>query len=139
VGYFGALHPTVADNFNVPAETYVLELEVSPLVAAATAVPQYTHLPKFPGTSRDIAVVVPAEVTMKELEGVIRANAGKLLQEVRVFDVYTGKQVAEGSKSMAFNLTFQAADRTLTDAEIDQVIKNVVAKVGEEYQAQLRK
>ena len=96
------------------------------------------HLAKFPGTSRDIAVVVPKEVTVKELEGVLRANAGELLKGIRVFDVYTGKQVAEGCKSVAFNLTFQAEDRTLTDGEIDPIIKNLVAKVAEAYEAQLR-
>ena len=132
------MHPTVAANFELSSETYVLELAIEPLVAAAVKVPKYKHLPKFPGTSRDIAVVVPLEVSMRELEGVIRANAGELLADVKVFDVYTGKQVADDCKSMAFNLTFQAGDRTLTDTEIDTVIKNVVDKVGEEYKAKLR-
>ena len=139
IGYFGCLHPTAAANFDVPEETYVLELELAPLAESALRVPQYVHLAKFPGTSRDIAVVVPKEVTVKELEGVLRANAGELLKGIRVFDVYTGKQVAEGCKSVAFNLTFQAEDRTLTDGEIDPIIKNLVAKVAEAYEAQLRK
>lgn len=138
IGSFGELHPAVAANFAISSDTYILELALEPLVAAAVQVPQYQHLPKFPGTARDIAVVVPVDVSMSELEGVIRANAGELLTDVKVFDIYTGKQVAEGCKSMAFNLTFQADDRTLTDTEIDTVIKNVVAKVGEEYQAKLR-
>ncbi len=138
IGYFGCLHPTAAANFDVPEETYVLELELAPLAESALRVPQYVHLAKFPGTSRDIAVVVPKEVTVKELEGVLRANAGELLKGIRVFDVYTGKQVAEGCKSVAFNLTFQAEDRTLTDGEIDPIIKNLVAKVAEAYEAQLR-
>ena len=139
IGYFGCLHPTVAASFDVPEETYVLELELAPLAESALRVPQYTHLAKFPGTSRDIAVVVPKNVTMQELESVLRANAGELLQGIRVFDVYTGKQVAEGSKSVAFNLTFQAENRTLTDGEIDPIIKNVVEKVAEAYAAELRK
>lgn len=138
IGYFGEVHPTVAANFELSSDTYVLELAIEPLVADAVKVPKYKHLPKFPGTSRDIAVVVPLEVSMSELEGVIRTNAGELLTDVKVFDVYTGKQVAAGCKSMAFNLTFQAGDRTLTDTEIDAVIKNVVDKVGAEYQAKLR-
>ena len=100
--------------------------------------PQFVHLPKYPATSRDIAVVVPQDVAMEELEEVIRQNAGSLLKQVKVFDVYTGKQVEAGYKSMAFNLTFQADDRTLTDEEIDAVIKNVVEKVGEAYKAKLR-
>lgn len=138
IGYFGCLHPTVAANYDLPEETYVMELELAPLAEAALRIPQYSHLAKFPGTSRDIAVVVPQEVTMRELEGVIRTHAGDLLKDVRVFDVYTGKQVTSGSKSVAFNLVFQADDRTLTDAEIDPLIKNVVAKVAEAYAAQLR-
>ncbi len=139
VGYFGEIHPTVAANFDVPEDTYIFELEVASIVEAAIKIPKYKHLPKFPGMSRDIAVVVPTTVTMSELETVIRANAGALLKAVQVFDVYTGKQVAEGSKSMAFNLTFQAEDRTLTDVEIDEVIKTVVEKVEAEYKAELRK
>jgi phenylalanyl-tRNA synthetase beta chain len=139
IGYFGCLHPTVAANFDVPEETYVLELELATLAESALRVPRYTHLAKFPGTSRDIAVVVPKNVTMQELERVLRANAGELLKDIRVFDVYTGKQVAEGCKSVAFNLTFQAEDRTLTDGEIDPIIKNVVEKVAEAYAAELRK
>jgi len=139
IGYFGCLHPTAAANFDVPEETYVLELELAPLAESALKVPQYTHLAKFPGTSRDIAVVVPKNVTMQELESVLRTNAGELLKGIRVFDVYTGKQVAEGCKSVAFNLTFQAEDRTLTDGEIDPIIKNVVEKVAEAYAAELRK
>lgn len=139
IGYFGCLHPTVSANFAVPEETYVLELELAPLAESALRTPQYTHLAKFPGTSRDIAVVVPREVTVQELEKVICRKAGTLLKDVRVFDVYTGKQVAEGSKSVAFNLVFQAADRTLTDGEVELIIKDVVANVAEAYAAQLRK
>ena len=138
IGWFGELHPTVAGNYGLNGSVCVLELEVEPLVASASHVPQFVHLPKYPATSRDIAVVVPLDVAMEELEAVIRANAGSLLKQVKVFDVYTGKQVEAGYKSMAFNLTFQADDRTLTDEEIDAVIKNVVEKVGEAYKAKLR-
>lgn len=138
IGYFGEVHPLVQESFGLAQETYLLEMEIEPLVAAATAVPKFEHLAKYPGTSRDIAVVVPSEVSNAELESVIRRAAGELLRGVRVFDIYTGKQVAAGCKSMAFNLTYQAADRTLTDAEVDESIKKVVAEVGEAYKAQLR-
>ena len=138
IGSFGEVHPVVQENFELDQVTYVLEMAVEPLVASATAVPQYKHLPKFPSMSRDIAVVVPVEVTNSELEGVIREHAGELLRGVRVFDIYTGKQVAAGCKSMAFNLTYQAADRTLTDAEVDASMKKVIAEVAEAYKAKLR-
>ena len=138
IGSFGEVHPVAQENFELDQTTYVLEMEVEPLVASATAVPKYQHLPKYPAMSRDIAVVVPAEVTNEEIEGVIRAHAGELLRSVRVFDIYTGKQVAAGCKSMAFNLTYQAADRTLTDAEVDASMKAVIAQVAEAYKAKLR-
>ena len=138
IGSFGEVHPTVQEAYNLNGVTYVMEIELLPLVPSATNVPQYHSLPKFPSTSRDIAVVVPKEVSMEELEKVIRDNAGALLQEVKVFDLYTGKQVAEGSKSMAFNLTFQDKEKTLTDGEIDEIIKKIVSVVGETFKAKLR-
>jgi phenylalanyl-tRNA synthetase beta chain len=138
IGSFGEVHPTVQENFELDQVTYVLEMEIEPLVAGAVAVPKYAHLPKYPSMSRDIAVVVPAEVSNSEIEAVIRRSAGELLRAVRVFDIYTGKQVAAGNKSMAFNLTYQADDRTLTDAEVDASMKAVIAQVAEEYKATLR-
>ena len=138
IGSFGEVHPVAQENFELDLPTYVLEMEVLPLVEYATAVPKYHHLPKYPAMSRDIAVVVPVEVSNAELEKVICQHAGELLKGVKVFDIYTGKQVAEGCKSMAFNLTYQAADRTLTDAEVDASMKKVIAEVSEAYKAKLR-
>lgn len=138
IGSFGEVHPTAQENFELDQTTYVLEMNVEPLVASAAAVPKYQHLPKYPAMSRDIAVVVPLEVSNEEIEAVIRANAGELLRTVRVFDIYTGKQVAAGCKSMAFNLTYQADDRTLTDAEVDASMKQVIAQVAEAYKSKLR-
>lgn len=138
VGSFGEVHPVVQESFELAQTVYVLEMAVESLVDSAVCVPQYKHLPKFPSMNRDIAVVVPVDVSNAELEQVIRKHAGELLQNVRVFDIYTGKQVAEGCKSMAFSLTYQAADRTLTDAEVDASMKQVIAEVAEAYKAKLR-
>ncbi len=138
VGYMGELHPQAQAAFDLPHKTYLLELETEPLVKYATAVPAYQRLTKHPASSRDVAVVVPETVSKAELETVIRRCAGELLRDVRVFDIYTGKQVPDGCKSMAFNLTYQAADRTLTDGEVDASIKKVVEEVAEAYKGQLR-
>ena len=138
IGYFGEVHPTVQENFELGAVAYLLEMQIEPLVSGATTIPQYQRLPKFPSSSRDIAVVVPAVVTMEELDKVVLANGGKLLTKVKVFDLYKGKQVADGFKSMAFNLTFQDNERTLTDADIDVLIKKIIDVVGETFKAKLR-
>ena len=134
----GALHPQVQDRFSLSAETYVLEVDLSSFVDDAEKVPQFTHIPQFPSTSRDIAVVVPVNVSAVDLMAEIRTQAGPLLQDVRLFDVYAGKQVKEGCKSVAFSLTFQDLNRTLKDKEVNDIIAQVVKKVQEKFEAELR-
>ena len=138
IGTFGEVHPVVQSAYDFNQAVYVLELELEALTAPALLIPQYKHLPKFPGMTRDLAVVVPRDVTMQDLEKVIKENAGPLLQNITVFDIYTGKQIGEGHKSMAFNLTLQAQDRTLTDNEADLIIKKVVNAIQETFAAKLR-
>ncbi len=138
VGFMGALHPQVQDRFSLSAETYVLEVDLSSFVDDAEKVPQFTHIPQFPSTSRDIAVVVPVNVSAVDLMAEIRTQAGPLLKDVRLFDVYAGKQVKEGCKSVAFSLTFQDLNRTLKDKEVNDIIAQVVKKVQEKFEAELR-
>lgn len=138
IGYFGAVHPLVAKAFDLPEDTYVLEMEMAPLISYTTAIPQYEHMPKFPGMQRDISVLVPATVSNAELEGVIRKHGGKLLEDVVCFDVFTSEKLGADKKSIAFKLYYQAPDRTLTDAEVDESMKTIVAKVAEQYEGKLR-
>ena len=138
IGFLGAVHPQVQERFGLSSETYVLECDVNCLTEAAKRVPQFTHIPQFPNTSRDIAVVVPQEVSAADLQEEIRSQAGPLLTSVKLFDVYTGKQVKEGCKSVAFSLTFQDLNKTLQDQEIDPIIKKVVDHVQTTFQGILR-
>lgn len=138
IGYFGELHPTVQDAFTLTCATYVLEMDVEPLIKYAVSVPKFTHLAKFPGMQRDIAVLVPATVSEAELEAVIRQHGGPLLQGVQVFDVFTSDKIGKDKKSLAFKLYYQAPDRTLTDGEVDESVKGIMAKVAEQYEGKLR-
>ncbi len=138
IGFLGAVHPQVQERFGLSSETYVLECDVNCLTEAAKRVPQFTHIPQFPNTSRDIAVVVPQEVSAADLQEEIRSQTGPLLTSVKLFDVYTGKQVKEGCKSVAFSLTFQDLNKTLQDQEIDPIIKKVVDHVQTTFQGILR-
>ena len=138
IGFMGAIHPTVQDRFGLGAETYVLEVEIAPFVKSAEEIPQFIHVPQFPSVYRDIAVVVKADVPASELEAEIRKEGGSLLVDVRIFDVYTGKQVKSGYKSVAFNLTFQDVTRTLQDKDVDDVIKQIVANVQDKFGGMLR-
>lgn len=138
IGFFGELHPSVSDNFDLPEDTFVLELEIEPFVQYSMSVPQYKHMPKFPSMQRDISVLVPATVSNAELDTVIHKYGGKLLKDVVCFDVFTSEKIGADKKSIAFKLYYQAEDRTLTDEEVDESVKNIVAKVAEEYQGKLR-
>ena len=113
-------------------------MEIAPFVKSAEEIPQFIHVPQFPSVSRDIAVVVKADVPASELEAEIRKEGGSLLVDVRIFDVYTGKQVKSGYKSVAFNLTFQDVTRTLQDKDVDDVIKQIVANVQDKFGGMLR-
>ena len=117
---------------------YCAELSFDAIFAAKGADPQYTPLPKFPNVPRDIAVVCDEAVTVGALENAIRKGAKGLLKEVALFDIYRGKGVAEGKKSVAFNLVLRADDRSLTSEEADQDVKAILETLEKECGAVLR-
>ena len=138
VGVFGQIHPLVAQNYGVDAELYCAELSFDALCAAKGADPQYVPLPKFPAVTRDIAVVCGEEVTVGALESAIKEGAHGLLKEVKLFDIYRGKGVAEGKKSVAFNLVLRADDRSLTAEEADNDVKAILETLEARCGAVLR-
>ncbi len=138
LGVFGQIHPLVAQNYGVDAELYCAELSFEALLSVKGSDPVYTPLPKFPSVTRDIAVVCKEAVTVGDLEAVIRKGAKGLLKEVSLFDIYRGKGVDEGKKSVAFNLVLRAEDRSLTSEEADEDVKSILAALETELGAVLR-
>ena len=138
IGVLGQIHPLVAQNYGVDAELYCAELELSELAAAKGADPEYVPLPKFPNLTRDIAVVCEEKVTVGQLEDCIRSAGGKLIKQVSLFDIYRGKGVDEGKKSVAFNLVLRADDRSLTGEEADADVKKVLEALASQLGAVLR-
>jgi phenylalanyl-tRNA synthetase beta chain len=134
----GELHPQAAENYGIKQPVYIFEMDVETLMKYTAKNFKYESLPKYPAISRDLAMLVDEEVQAADIEKVIAKNGGKFFQGVTLFDVYTGKQVAEGKKSMAFNLVFQSMDKTLTDEEADSAFKNILQAVESEFQAELR-
>ena len=98
----------------------------------------YTPLPKYPSVTRDLALICDESITVAEIENVITSAAGKLLRNVRLFDIYRGTGVPEGKKSLAFSLELRADDRTLTDSDSEQVTTKVLAALNEKLNAVLR-
>ncbi len=138
VGVFGQVHPLVTKNYGIDSEVYAAELDFTALSTLLLPAATYHPLPKYPAVSRDIAVVCEEETTVAELEACIRSAGGKLLRDVRLFDIYRGKGIDIGKKSVAFSLTLRADDRTLTDSDSDGVISAVLAKLESNLGAKLR-
>ena len=138
IGIFGQIHPLVARNYGVDGELYCAELDFDELMNARGADPEYVPLPKFPAVTRDIAVVCDEAVTVGALETAIRKGARGLLKEVALFDIYRGKGIDEGKKSVAFNLVLRADDRSLTAEEADADVKSILEVLNQDCGAVLR-
>jgi len=128
----------VADNFEAPERTYLGVIDIEPLVENASFSATYKQLPKFPAVTRDIAMLVKDEVLVSQIENIIKQRSGKILEDVKLFDIYKGKQVAEGMKSVAYSITFRAEDRTLTDEEVSKVMSKILDGLKTVLGAQLR-
>ena len=138
VGVMGQIHPLVAQNYDADTELYCAELSLAELMAVEGADPIYTPLPKFPAVSRDIAVDGRNEVTVGALADCIRRGAKGLLKNAALFDIYQGAGIPEGCKSVAFNLTLRADDRSITSEEADEDIRSILELLKEELGAVLR-
>ncbi len=138
IGSFGEIHPTVSKNYNIKANVYFAEIDMEELLAIAKLEGDFVPLPKFPSTSRDIAMLVKEEVLAGDIAKIIKQRGGKILESYNLFDVYKGKQVEEGHKSMAYNITFRAADRTLTEEEISKTMKKIINGLETNFDAELR-
>ena len=134
----GEVHPEVLANMGIAKKTYLFEMSIDTLIKYSTLINRYQSLPKYPSISRDLAMVVSNDIAAADIEKTIVKSAGSLLKDVRLFDVYTGEQVAAGQKSLAFSLQFQSADKTLTDAEIDSHYNDVLMALEKNFAAQLR-
>ena len=138
IGVMGQVHPLVAKNYGIDAEVYCAELNFTKMLSLMLPDPTYVPLPKYPAVSRDLALVCDEEITVAQAEKIIADAAGKLLRDVKLFDIYRGVGVPAGKKSMAFSLELRADDRTLTDADSEAVTNKILAALAEKLNATLR-
>ena len=138
LGYMGQVHPLVAKNYGFDGEVYCAEINFTKAFQLRLPEPTFVPLPKYPAVSRDLALICDEEITVAQVEDVIVAAAGKLLRQVKLFDVYRGVGVPEGKKSLAFSLELRADDRTLTDADSEAVTTKVLSALAEKLNAVLR-
>ncbi len=133
VGIIGKLHPELCKD------VYVFEINLDKLLEKRVGKMKYKEISKFPGVSKDLAVVVDKNVIAKDIETVINKASSNLLSEIKVFDVYEGINLGLNKKSIAFNLYFEAQNRTLTDDEINKEMENIIKAVENKLGAEIRK
>ena len=138
IGYVGEIHPQIASNYEIETKVYFGVLYIDKLIEIANFDISYKSLPKFPTMQRDIAMLVKDEINVKEIEKIIKAKGGKLLESVKLFDVYKGEQIEKGYKSVAYSILFRSNEKTLTDEEVNSPMKKILKELEEKLQAQLR-
>jgi phenylalanyl-tRNA synthetase beta chain len=136
IGWLGRLHPVIAGHFDLDPDTYLFEFEYA---AVRGGVPvQFQEFSPYPWIRRDLAIVTGHEVTAEELQTEVRRSAGALLKEMVIFDVYQGKGIETGRKSIAFGLILQGSSRTLTDHDVEVVVNRVTESLNKKFGAALR-
>ncbi len=138
LGIIGEIHPSVCRKFGIETKCYVGELSFENIFLNMAKEIKFKELPKFPAVTRDIAMLVDKTVPVGSIEAVIRKNAGKNLEAVKLFDVYEGEQIPEGKKSVAYSAVFRAADRSLTGEEVQNIFDKILKKLEKEINAILR-
>ncbi len=137
-GIIGEIHPDVADKFSIETDVYVCELDFEAVFNASDVNPKYKKIARMPAIYRDIAVMVDKDVPVAKIKDIIEKYSGKYLESVTLFDVYEGKQIPEGKKSVAYNAVYRAIDQTLTDNDINKVFDKIVRTLERELGAELR-
>lgn len=127
IGYIGQVHPLTAKAYDMEkAEVFTAVLDMPEIVSRASFEPRYTGLAKFPSVSRDISMVVPDSVRAQDIDDIIVQRGGKILESFNLFDIYEGRQIGEGYKSMAYTVVFRAKDKTLSDDDVNSVMKKIL-------------
>jgi len=138
IGVLGQIHPVVCENYDVSNEVYAAEIDLDALISMAKTDKTYKKLPKFPSTQRDLALIADDCVLAAQIESVIKKKSGNIFESLTLFDVYKGKQVPEGKKSMAYSVVFRAEEKTLTDEDVNPVIENILKTLSEQLGVTLR-
>jgi len=139
VGFLGVIHPEVAQDFDIPPETAIFELDAEKIFSSIPPKTTFCPLPKYPYIERDIAIVIPDNTTVAEVEKTIRNVNSALIESIGLFDIYRGKPIPEDKKSLAFTIRYRAGDRTLTDNEVNELHSKIIKNLEDSLKAELRR
>ena len=131
IAQYGELHPQVSKNFDLPGKVYMFEIDLEAVLSLTIPAFRYTSFSKFPGTSRDLAIVAPVSVSSGEILSIIKEHGGEYLENASIFDVYEGEHIEAGYRSLAYNLQFRSMEGTLNDEDIDGNIQAIIDALAE--------
>jgi len=131
IGYLGEVHPKVADNYGIGERAYLAVIDMPVIDELASFDRKYTGIVRYPAVTRDISILVPSGVTNGQIEDMLLQRGGKILESLRLFDIYEGAQVMTGYKSMAYSLVFRSATGTLSDDDITAAMKKIWNGLGQ--------
>ena len=136
IGFAGALHPSLLNKLDINQPVFVFETKISPILSRK--LPNFVEMSRFPFIRRDISITVEENLPVRELVDSIYSLKNEILQDVFVFDVYTGKEVRNNRKSVALGLILQDFSRTLVDEDVENFVAKVLVQLKEHYNAELR-
>jgi len=138
VGIFGEIHPEIISNYRIPGKVNLFEIDFENLLPNVPSDIKYCVLPKYPSVQRDLALVLKEEILSADIVKTIKSIDEKLIKKVTLFDIFKGKQIGDGDKSLAYSVVFQAEDRTLTDQEVENIYKKIREQLITKFSAKIR-
>ena len=138
VGILGEIHPDILERYGISEKVYICELDFDMIVSNCEIEKKFKQLPKYPSIERDMALLVSDDIMVSQIQNIIRQKGGNLIENIKLFDVYKGKQIPDGKKSVAYSIVYRAEDRTLKDEEVNIVHNGVVKEIELKLGAQLR-
>lgn len=135
---FGRIHPTVQENFGINVPVYAAVIDFNTLMYCGNSKKKYKKLPKFPAITRDLSMVLDSDVPVRAVEDVFRKTKTNIIESFELFDVYQGKQIGEGKKSVAYSIKFRNADKTLSDSDVNPIVDDIVTRLSNELNAKIR-
>ncbi|MCR5303921.1 MAG: phenylalanine--tRNA ligase subunit beta, partial [Lachnospiraceae bacterium] len=126
IGYLGEVHPLTAESFDLNGRAYMLVLDMPGVVKNASESIRYDGFARFPAVTRDLSMLVPEKVKAGDIEALFKQRGGRNLENVKLFDIYQGEQIQKGFKSMAYSLVFRSSEKTLSDDDVNAVMKKIM-------------
>ncbi len=138
VGIIGEVHMDVAENYHIKDRPYLVQIDFDKIVEMAKLDIKFQSLAKYPSMTRDIALLLNKDIPVGEIEKTMKKHGGGLIEKIELFDIYTGDQIPEDMKSVAYSITYRAADRTLREEEVNEIQNSIIVDLKNAYNAELR-